>query len=86
MLWNAGQERLGRERTVRLAESFTVARDAALEVLVATGQAKPVGSWKQPLYIRASRPPVVRSPATRDTALAKLGRMFPGIVKSGTVQ
>jgi hypothetical protein len=81
MLWQAGQERIGRERNVRLAESFTAARDAAMEVLVATGQAKPVGSWKQPPYIRAAKGPVVRGPATRDAALAKLGAMFPGIVK-----
>ena len=81
MLWNAGQERLSRERTVRLSEAFTAARDAALEVLVSTGQAKPVGSWKQPAYVRATRPQPVRSPATRDAVLAKLGAMFPGIVK-----
>jgi hypothetical protein len=81
MLWNAGQERLVRERDARLAESFVTARDAALEVLVATGQAKPKGAWKQPPYIRSRWPDLVRGPATRDATLAKLGAMFPGIVK-----
>ena len=80
MLWNAGQERLTRERNVRLAESFITARDASLDVLVSTGQAKPVGAWKQPPYVRAAKAQPVRSPATRDAALAKLGAMFPGIV------
>lgn len=52
-----------------------------MEVLVSSGQAKPIGSWKQPTYVRADRAPVVRSPATRDAALRKLGAMLPGVVR-----
>lgn len=64
-----------------MTELYVAARDAALDVLVSSGQAKPVGAWKQPAYVRASQPPVLRTPASRDAALAKLGAMFPGIVK-----
>jgi hypothetical protein len=70
-----------RERTARLVELFTTARDAALDVGVSTGQLKPVGRWRQPFYITADAAPVVRSPAVRDAALLKLGAMFPGMVR-----
>lgn len=83
MLWRAGQERTGREQRARLAELFTAARDAGLDVLVSTGQAKPVGTWHLPAYIRSEAPQPLRSPAIRDAALAKLAAMIPGIVRRG---
>jgi hypothetical protein len=85
MLWDAGQERTVRERRERLTELFVAARDAALDVLVSTGRAKPVGTWRLPPYARAQSSQPVRSPAARDATLAKLGVMFPGIVQQGAV-
>lgn len=85
MLWNAGQRRLSRERQARLVEGFTVARDAAMDVLVSSGQAKSVGPWKKPAYIRAERSAAVqavRSPATRDAKLAELAALIPGMVRA----
>ena len=84
MLWNAGQKRLTRERQGRLVEAYTAARDAGMDVLVSSGQAKPVGTWKQPAYIRAERSTTqaVRSPATRDAKLAELAALIPGIVRA----
>ena len=81
MLWRAGQERVGRESRARLTELFTAARDAAMDVGVTTGQLKPQGTWRLPSYVRAEPRQVLRSPAARDAALAKLGVMFPGIVR-----
>lgn len=82
MLWTEGQRRLARERRERLTEQFTAARDAALEVLVSTGQAKPLGAWRLPSY---ARPPAggarQRTPAERDRALAALAVMYPGVVR-----
>jgi hypothetical protein len=86
MLWNAGQERAAREQRARLAETFAAVRDAQLDVLVSTGQAKPTGRWGQPSYIEG-RPEAVqslRSPAERDAALARLGMMVPGMVRRRT--
>jgi hypothetical protein len=80
MLWNAGQERVARESRERLTELFVAARDAALDVLVSTGQAKAKGSWRLPAYISSDRPSQ-RSPAARDATLAKLSVMFPGMVR-----
>lgn len=80
MLWDAGQERIGRERQERLTELFVAARDASLDVLVSTGRAKPVGAWRLPSYARAEASQPIRSPAARDATLAKLGVMFPGMV------
>jgi hypothetical protein len=80
MLWNAGQTRVSREGHDRLAELFVAARDAALDVLVSTGQAKPKGTWSRPPYIEATPPPPPRTAALadRDAMLAQLGAMFPG--------
>ena len=86
MLWDAGQQRIARESRDRLAERVVAARDAGLEVLVATGRAKPVGTWRQPSYIAVKSEPApqpVRSPAVRDMALAQLGLMYPGMVRRG---
>ena len=82
MLWKAGQQRKVREERARLAGLFWSARDAALDVLVTTGRAKPTGTWRLPRYARDDSPPV-RSPAIRDATLAKLGAMIPGIVRRG---
>ncbi len=82
MLWDAGQQRTGRESRDRLAERFFAARDAALDAMVATGQAKPMnGVWRLPAYARAAAPEPLRSPAERDLALASLGARFPGMVR-----
>jgi hypothetical protein len=82
MLWSEGQKRLVRERRDRLTELFTASRDAALDVLVSTGQAKPKGAWALPSYARR---PVgeapQRTPAERDRALAALAVMYPGVVR-----
>jgi hypothetical protein len=81
MLWDEGQKRLARERRDRLAELFVAARDAELDVMVRTGQAKPRGPWSLPAYAAPPRAEVRRSPADRDRALAALGVMYPGIVR-----
>jgi hypothetical protein len=83
MLWQAGQKRLAREGRERLTELFVAARDAGLDVLVSTGQAKPKGAWRLPPYARPESTPSVRNPAVRDATLAKLGMMFPGMVRRG---
>lgn len=79
MLWRAGQARVAREGRERLAERFIAGRDAALDVLVSTGQAKPRTTWRLPSYVDVPEPS--RSPAVRDAALAKLGTMIPGLVR-----
>lgn len=79
MLWAAGQERVARERRSRMAELFAAARDAALDVGVATGQLKPKGSWHLPPYIDS---PEQRTDATR-RGLAQLMADFPGNVAPG---
>jgi len=81
MLWDAGQQRIGRESRERLVERFTAARDAHLDVLVTTGSAKARGTWRLPAYARSDQPQELRSPAERDRALLQLGIMFPGIVR-----
>ena len=82
MLWDAGQRRIAREQRERLAELFTASRDAALDVLVSTGQAKAKGAWRRPHYLTSDAQPS-RSPETRDRALASLALMFPGVVRRG---
>jgi hypothetical protein len=81
VLWTAGQERVSRENRGRLTELFVGVRDGYLAGLVGAGQA----TWKGggdhlPSYARMDVP-TVRSPGVRDVTLAKLGVMFPGIVK-----
>ncbi len=75
MLWTASQDRQQREHRARLVDLFLTARDAELDVGVATGRLKPVGTWHQPWYVTADRsdqPQVLRTPAQRDMALAYL--------------
>jgi hypothetical protein len=79
MLWRAGQQREARERRETLADLFVAARDASLEVGVSTGQLKAKGTWHLPSYMDVEQP--VRSPESRDAMLAKLGAMFPGMVR-----
>jgi hypothetical protein len=74
MLWTAGQERMTRERNARLAELFTAARDAALDVGVTTGQLTPKGTWHQPYYIAE---PDAGQQARR--GLAQLARDLGGV-------
>ena len=81
MLWEAGQRRVARERRERLAELFTAARDAALDVLVSTGQAKAKGAWRLPAYARPPAGQRVRTPAERDRSLARLAALIPGSVR-----
>jgi len=83
VLWRAGQERESRDQNDRLVEIFVASRDAALDALVATGQVEAKGGWRLPAYARRARSPQERtgSPAERDATLAKLGVMFPGMVK-----
>jgi hypothetical protein len=81
MLWKAGQTRLEQEQRARLAEHFVASRDAALDVMVATGQAKSRGAWRLPSYVRGDSPARTGSPVQRDAILAKLGVMFPGMVR-----
>jgi hypothetical protein len=83
MLWQAGQERLERERSERLTGLFVTARDAGMDVLVRTGQAKPTGTWRLPSYIAAEEP--VRTTTARDATLARLGGMFPGAVRKAVI-
>lgn len=80
MLWRAGQERQRRDMRDRMAAHFVAARDAALDAMVKAGQAKPVGAWHLPGYVRAADTQPMRSPAARDATLARLGAMFPGSV------
>lgn len=80
-LWDAGQRRTSRESRERRTDLFVASRDAGLDVLVNTGQAKPKGAWTLPPYARAEAAPPVRSPAARDVALAKLAMMYPGMVR-----
>lgn len=81
VLWKAGQQRVTRESRERLTELFVASRDAGLDVLVSTGQAKSVGTWRQPPYVRSSAPQPLRSPAGRDATLARLSVLYPGIVR-----
>jgi hypothetical protein len=81
MLFTEGQKRITRESRDRLTELFVAARDAALDVEVTTGRSKPVGTWRQPSYVRASQPQAVRSPAVRDATLLALSLAYPGMVK-----
>jgi len=81
MLWDAGQERIAREGRERLAELYVGVRDGYVAGRVAGGASKWSGGGEHvPSYAR-SDVPVQRSPAVRDSTLAKLGAMFPGMVR-----
>ena len=80
MLWTAGQERMARERIARLAELFTAARDASLDVGVSTGRLTAKGAWRPPFYIV---PDSDQRAAARKRGLAQLAADFPGNVAPG---
>jgi hypothetical protein len=78
MLWNAGQERMARERTARLAELFVSGRDAYVGAQVALGKAKTSGGEYRPGYLSGEAP---RAPADAQRAtLGRIARMVPGTV------
>jgi hypothetical protein len=81
MLWSAGQARTLREGRERLAELYVGVRDGYVAGNVGMGKAKSVGARRLPSYLAPVAAPIVRSPAVRDAALAKLGAQFPGIVR-----
>lgn len=85
MLWNAGQARQARESRDRLVELYVGVRDGYVSANVALNRAKFRGGYEVPRYVRqASADEVVRrSPEIRDRALAKLGAMYPGMVRRG---
>ena len=86
MLWNAGQARQARESRDRLVELYVGVRDGYVsgEVDARAGR-KFRGGYQVPRYVkRASGDELVlRSPEARDQELAKLGAMFPGMVRRG---
>lgn len=81
MLWTAGQERTVRESRDRLAELYVATRDASMDVLVRSGQAKPTGAWQQPAYLPQSKGEPGDELKERDKAFAELARMFPSAVR-----
>lgn len=81
VLWEAGQARRAREGRDRIAAAFIAGRDAGMDVLVRSGQAKASGPWREPAYLRPGRDEARRSPELRDRALAQLGAMYPGMVR-----
>jgi hypothetical protein len=80
MLWTAGQQRMVRERTARLAELFTAARDASLDVGVSTGHLTSKGAWHLPSYIL---PDSDQRLAARKRGLGQLVADFPGNIAAG---
>ena len=84
MLWDAGQQRTAREGRERLTELYVGVRDGYVAGNVSVGRAKWKGGSQVPAYAEhTNRPVIQRSPAIRDEALAKLGAMYPGIVRRG---
>lgn len=85
MLWNAGQARQARESRDRLVELYVGVRDGYVSGNVSLKRARFKGGHQDPPYVRRleAADTVLRSPATRDQELAKLGAMFPGMVRRG---
>ena len=83
MLWDAGQQRIVREGRARLAELYAGVRDGYVAGNVAAGKARWSGGGEHVPSCARSDVPVERSPAIRDSTLAKLGAMFPGMVRRG---
>lgn len=83
MFWNAGQARQARESRERLVELYVGVRDGYVSGNVSVGRARFKGGYQAPRYVRQTSggETVLRSPAERDRALAKLGAMFPGMVR-----
>ena len=85
MLWDAGQARQARESRDRLVELYVGVRDGYVSAEVQLQRTKFRGGYQVPGYVkRASGEELVqRSPEARDRELAKLGAMFPGMVRRG---
>ena len=85
MLWNAGQARQARESRDRLVELYVGVRDGYVSANVSLNRARFRGGYQVPRYVRRAESDelVLRSPAARDEELAKLGAMFPGMVRRG---
>ena len=71
---------MGRERTARLAELFTAARDAELDVGVSTGRLTAKGTWHQPSYMAET---AGQRQAIARRGLRQLMADFPGNVATG---
>ncbi len=81
VLWAAGQERIGREQRGRMAELYVGVRDGYVAGNVATGKAKPKGSFQTPAYTRGDTtdtPP--QTVQEYRATLARLGQLVPGLV------
>ena len=85
MLWDAGQARQARESRDRLVELYVGVRDGYVSANVTLNRAKFRGGYQVPRYVRkaSGEELVLRSPEARDQELAKLGAMFPGMVRRG---
>lgn len=85
VLWDAGQARHARESRDRLVELYVGVRDGYVSANVTLNRARFRGGYQAPRYVRAERAEEVvrRSPTVRDQELAKLGAMFPGMVRRG---
>ena len=81
MLWDAGQERVGREARERLAAIFTGVRDGYLFAQVASGRSTWSGPAPRPSYLADARE--APSAAAQAMTLARLARQFPGAVVRG---
>jgi len=80
MLWEAGQQRIGREGRERLAELYVGVRDGYVAGNVATGKAIASGGGHIPSYVR---PDPEQSHAMAQRGLGQLLRDFPGNVATG---
>jgi hypothetical protein len=78
-LWAAGQKRLDREQRARLSELYVGVRDGYVAGNIATGKAKPKGSFRAPSYTRDTDDSPQTVQQYRST-LARLGQMVPGLV------
>ena len=80
MLWNAGQERVTRERRERLATLYQAGRDGYIAAQIAMGRAKTKGD-PRPSYIRTEGTPSRGDVGTERATLARLAARFPGHVR-----
>jgi len=73
MLWEAGHQRLERERQERWTALFATGRDG----YIAANSKKPF----VPKYLRTTNPERAQSVAAYHATLARLGALAPGSVK-----
>jgi hypothetical protein len=85
VLWNAGQARQARQSRDHLTELYVGVRDGYVAGNATLSRVRFKGGYRAPGYVRRAeaQEPVMRSPAERDRELAKLGAMFPGMVRRG---